>query len=330
MSTDPRLFGDFHFLRPEWLWALLPIAFVLFLLWRQQGGARRWQSVIAPHLLEHLVVRPEGRSWLRPSLLLGPALILATLAVAGPSWRREPPPFTQDTAPLVMALDLSETMLVEDIQPSRLERAQQKARDLLAERKGARTGLLAYSGSAHLVLPLTDDPSVLEAYITSLDPSVMPVPGKDSEAALNVAEGMLADDPTPGTILFLTDGIAADDAAAFAEHSRQSRDQIVVLAVGTEQGGPIPRADGSFGEVSTLDRAGLEAIESQAGAYVTTVTVDDTDVRRVNRQIATHLTAVQQENEEGRWRDEGWWLVLPLVLLCLGWFRKGWTIQWES
>lgn len=329
MTVDSQLFGDFHFLRPEWLWALLPVALVLFLLWRQQSATRRWQSVIAPQLLEHLVVRPRGGSWLRPSYLLGPVLALTVLAVAGPSWRREPPPFAQDTAPLVIALDLSESMLVEDIQPSRLRRAQQKAQDLLSERKGARTGLLAYAGSAHMVLPLTDDPSVLEAYITSLDPSVMPVPGKDPAAALGVAERMLADDPTSGTILFLTDGIAVEAAPSFADHSRSSRDQIVVLAVGTEQGGAIPRPDGSFGELSTLDRQGLEAVKSQADAYVTSVTVDDTDVRRVNRQIASHLTAVQQENEEGRWRDEGWWLVLPLVLLCLAWFRKGWTIQWE-
>jgi Ca-activated chloride channel family protein len=330
MTPDLRLLGDYHFLRPEWLWALAPVALVLFLLWRQQSATRRWQSVIAPHLLAHLVVRPKGRTWLRPSLLLGPVLVLAVLAAAGPSWRREPPPFTQDTAPLVIALDLSESMLVEDIQPSRLRRAQQKATDILAERKGARTGLLAYAGTAHMVLPLTDDPSVLEAYITSLEPSVMPVPGKDSFAALREAEAMLADDPTPGTILFLTDGIAAEDAPAFADHKHRSRDQIVVLAVGTEQGGAIARPDGSFGELSTLDREGLEAVESQADAYVTTVTVDDTDVRRINRQIATHLTAVQQEDEEGRWRDDGWWLVLPLTLLCLVWFRKGWTIQWES
>lgn len=329
MSPQPGWFEELHFLRPEWLWSLLPVALILFLLWRQQGAARRWQSVIAPDLLEHLIVRPKGGSWLRPSHLLGPILVLAVLAVAGPSWRREPPPFTQDTAPLVIAMDLSESMLVEDIQPSRLERAQQKARDLLVERKGARTGLLAYSGTAHLVLPLTDDPSVLEAYITSLDSSVMPVQGKDSVAALRVADGMLADDPTPGTILFLTDGIATEDVAEFADHSRQSRDQVVVLAVGTDQGGPIPQPDGGFGEISTLDRQGLEAVKSQADAYVTAVTVDDTDVRRVNRQISTHLTAVQQENEDGRWRDEGWWLVLPLLLLCLGWFRKGWTIQWE-
>ncbi|MGB5161131.1 MAG: VWA domain-containing protein [Thermoanaerobaculia bacterium] len=324
------LLADFHFLRPGWLWLLIPVATILFMLLRQQSATQRWRSVIAPHLLEHLVVRPKDGSWLRPSHLLGAVLVLAVVAVAGPSWRREPPPFKQDTAPLIMALDLSATMLVEDVQPSRLERAQQKARDLLAERKGARTGLLAYAGSAHLVLPLTDDPSVLEAYVTSLDPSVMPVPGKDSVAALGLAEEMLADEPTPGTILFLTDGIETEAASDFGEFTSTHRDQIAVLAVGTSDGGPVPTADGGFGEISALDREGLAAVKQASEAYVTTVTVDDTDVRRINRSIASHLTAVQQDDSEGRWRDEGWWLVLPLALLSLGWFRKGWTVQWEG
>jgi Ca-activated chloride channel family protein len=321
---------QFHFLRPEWLWALVPAALIVVLLWRQQSATARWRSLIAPHLLDHLVVRPEGRWRVRPSYLLGAVLALAALAAAGPSWRREPPPFTQDTAPLVIALDLSQSMLVEDIQPSRLERAQQKARDLLAERQGAKTALLAYSGTAHLVVPLTDDPQVLEAYIASLNPSVMPVPGKDSIAALGLAEEMLADDATPGTILFLTDGIAAEDSAAFDRHSRESRDQVAVLAFGTDQGGPIPLGDGGFGEVSTLDREGLEAVEQESDAYVTMVTVDDTDVQRIHRQIASHLTAVQQEDAEGRWRDEGWWLVFPVMGMVLMWFRKGWVVQWEG
>lgn len=322
--------GSFHFLRPEWLWALAPAALIVFLLWRQQIATARWRSLVAPHLLEHLVVRPENRWRLRPGYLLGVALALTALAAAGPSWRREPPPFTQDTAPLVIALDLSQSMLVEDIQPSRLERAQQKARDLLAERQGAKTALLAYAGTAHLVLPLTDDPQVLEAYITSLDPSVMPVAGKNSVAALELAETMLADEATPGTILFLTDGIAAQDAAAFGQHSRESRDQVAVLAFGTDQGGPIPLGNGGYGEVSTLDREGLEAVERESGAYFTVVTVDDTDVRRIHRQIASHLTAVQQEDAEGRWRDEGWWLVFPVMAMVLMWFRKGWVVQWEG
>jgi len=73
-------------------------------------------------------------------------------------------PFVQDEAPLVLALDLSRSMDAIDVQPTRLLRAEQKIRDLLALRPGARTGLIAYAGSSHMVLPLTDDAKVIEMY----------------------------------------------------------------------------------------------------------------------------------------------------------------------
>ncbi len=203
--------------------------------------------MIAPHLLDHLFVRPKERTKLRPIHLFGIAMLLAVLMAAGPSWRREPPPFTVDTAPLILALDLSRSMLVKDVQPSRLERAQQKARDILDTRQGARTGLLVYAGTAHLVLPLTDDPSVLDTYVTALEASVMPVPGKDSAAALRLAQRMLADEQTPGTMLFLTGGIEPAAVETFESFSREQRDQIAVLAVATAGGGAVPFENGRTG-----------------------------------------------------------------------------------
>lgn len=319
-------FGAFHLLRPQWLWALVPIALIALFLARQGSAAARWRNVVAPHLLEHLIVRPARRPRVRPAHLLIVALVTATLAASGPSWRREPSPFTEDTAPLVIALDLSRTMTIRDIQPSRLERAKQKVRDLLAERQGAKTALLAYAGSAHTVLPLTDDPQVLESFVTALDPSVMPVKGKDPAAALGLAETMLADEPTPGTILFLTDDMTREAIPRFAEHSAGSRDQVAVLAVATEFGGIAPGGR----ELHALDAAGLDALASRAGAAVELVTADDSDVRRVLGQIDTHLGAVLAEDTEGRWRDEGWWLAWPLAALVLLWFRRGWLVQWES
>jgi Ca-activated chloride channel family protein len=314
-----------HLLRPQWLWALLPIAIIALLLVLQQGATARWRGLVAPHLLEHLIVRPGGRWRLRPAHFLVVALVVATLALSGPTWRREPPPFTEDTAPLVIALDLSLSMTVRDIQPSRLERAQQKVRDLLAERKGAKTALLAYAGTAHAVLPLTDDPSIIESFVTALDPSVMPVAGKDAAAALDLAKRMLQQEATPGTVLFITDGIARDSTSRFVRHSNESRDQLVVLAVGTEAGGMPPGG----GELHALDIAGFEALGREAGAAIVFVTVDDSDVRRVLRGIDTHLNAVQQENAEGRWLDEGWWLAWLAAIIVLFWFRRGWLVQWE-
>jgi len=319
-------FTAFHFLRPEVFWLFLPVVIVLMALWRQGSVEVRWRGVIAPHLLKHLMVRPEGKMRVRPLHLLAAAMLIGVVAAAGPSWRKEAPPLTEDTAPLIIVLDLSENMLVQDVQPSRLERAQQKIRDILDGRKGARTALVAFAGSAHLVLPLTDDPGIIVAFVEDLSPSVMPVPGSDPAKALGLAERMLDNEIPPGTILFLTSGIGGDAVPAFAAHGSSSRDQVLVLAIGTTAGGPIPGSRA----FSTLDRKGLELLASETPARVIGVTPDDEDVEELARRMDAHLTAVQRENEEGRWRDEGWWLVWPLAVIVLLWFRRGWLVQWEG
>ena len=82
--------------------------------------------------------------------------------------------------------------------------------------------------------------------------------------------------------------------------------------------------------ITTLDREGLEALSQEAGIYVTSVTVDDSDLRRLNGRIKRHMTEVLSEDENVRWRDFGYFLLFPLALLSLFWFRRGWTIQWLS
>ncbi|MEN8165290.1 MAG: VWA domain-containing protein [Acidobacteriota bacterium] len=316
----------FHFLRPEVFWLVIPVVLILIVLQRRGSVEAKWRGVIAPHLLEHLIVRPQRRWRLRPIHLLGLALVVAVCAAAGPTWRQEQSPLTQDTAPLVIALDLSDTMLVEDVQPSRLERAKQKIIDILETRAGAKTALVVYAGSAHLVLPLTDDPGVLETYVEDLGPSIMPKPGSDPAAALAAAEAMLADEKAPGTIVFVTSGVGVASVPAFRSHEDAFRDQVLVLAVATTAGGPIPGTK----NFSSLDREGLEALTSATGVRVVGVTPDTEDVETISRRIAAHLTAVQNDDNEGRWRDDGWLLVWPLAVITVLWFRRGWLVQWEE
>ena len=235
--------ADLHFLRPSWLWGMAPALVLFVVVRRRDDPTLRWRGLIDPHLLDALRIKPKGRGFLRPAGVAFAALVLGCLGAAGPAWEREPSPFTEDKAPLVVALDLSESMLAIDVPPTRLERAKEKIRDLLARREGARTGLVAYAGSAHLVLPPTDDASALETYLAVLDPSVMPKAGKAAAAALAHAQEMLAGDETPGSILFLTDGIPAGEQAAF-RRAAAGRDSLLVLAVGTSEGGPIREGKG--------------------------------------------------------------------------------------
>src|SRR5262249_58304839 len=140
-----------------------------------------------------------------PIDLVAAALGLAGIAVAGPTWQQEPPPFGQDQAPMMVVIDLSPTMDATDVAPTRLERVKQKVHDLLALRPGSRTGLVVYAGTAHLVVPPAEDPALLALFLDALATDLMPVAGRNAPAALGLADALLAKEPAPGTILFFTD-----------------------------------------------------------------------------------------------------------------------------
>jgi Ca-activated chloride channel family protein len=321
---------EFHFLRPWWLLSLLVPIVVVWLSSRSGDIRSQWKGMIAPHLLDRLVVEAKQRSRIRPSWLLAVILALSAFAAAGPTWQREQPPFVEDTAPLVIAVDLSPTMDAVDVTPSRLERAKLKIRDIIASRGGARTAVIAYAGSAHMVLPLTEDASLIETYTDALATRIMPVDGKDTAKALDMAEDMLSKEETSGTILFITDGVEQKSFDAFR---RKSESGLVVLGVGTAEGGLVKTANGTFltgsdGNriLAKLDLEGLKNLHALTGTDVATVTDDDTDVRWVIQKIRTHF-AQKQAKEGDRWRDMGWWLNIPLAVLFGAAFRKGWVVR---
>lgn len=326
--------GEFHFLRPAWLLAL-PVALILaWIVARREDVRSRWRGLIEPQLLDHLVVDPRARWRVRPVYVTVAAIIVGAVAAAGPTWKKERPPFVEDKAPLAIAIDLSQAMDAIDVTPSRLERAKLKVHDLLALRPGARTALFAYAGSGHLVLPLTDDAALIGTYLDALATNLLP-PGehKDTARALRVVDESLARETVPGTILFLTAGVEPAAFDAF-EHHRGTND-VMVLGIGTSQGGPVRTGPESFLEDATgrrvftrLDVQGLRRLK-QAGVKVATSTVDDSDVKWVERHVQTHL-AQRQSEAATRWQDEGWWLTLPIGLLGALWFRRGWTVSWVT
>jgi len=164
---------EYHFLRPLFLWFAVPSLLVWLGLWRQQDNVGSWVQVIDKHLLEHLIVGESNRPPLRPIHLLFFLWVVTSIVLAGPTWETEPSPFSDDEAGLVVLLKVSGTMLATDVQPSRIDRAKLKLRDLLQAREGAATGLIVYSGSAHLVMPLTRDDRIISAMAEDLTPDLM-------------------------------------------------------------------------------------------------------------------------------------------------------------
>jgi len=322
--------AQFHFLRPWWLLALLPAALLLWAIGRRADVRRRWRQAIAPHLLDALVVEPGRRQRLRPVHLTVALIALGAIATAGPTWEREQPPFVEEKAPLAIAIDLSPDMNAVDVSPTRLERAKLKVKALLAQRAGARTAIYAYAGSTHLVLPLTDDAQLIQTFVDALQTRIMPVPGKNTALALRTIDAALATQDTPGTIVFFTGGVERGAFEAFKAQVDSGRSQPLVLAFGTERGGPVRDPQGQDGGFARLDLPTLKALKSDADVPVATVTLaSDEDVQWVQHRVQSHL-AQKLAQSGGRWKEAGWWLTLPVALLAALWFRKGWTVRWVS
>lgn len=325
--------SGFHFLRPWWLLAV-PVVMVL---WRRLATIERAAPCrpanMAPHLFAHLLVNHTGRFRVRAVDLLAGATLLLVLAAAGPTWwRQQDFQSGADETPLVIVLNVSRSMLVDDVKPNRLTRARHSLLDLLTLHAGRRVALVAYAGSAHLVLPFTDDPAIIKSFVDELTPDVMPVPGRDATAAAALASQLLARAGTRGTVLFMTDGIDALDIPAFERQRREGGPDVIALIVGNE-GRAAPRASGASDTgrtrpldsgVNALDRwrraGGVEIVHEEAGEY---------DVRRIDRAILSN--AIRTSEGQAPWDDRGELLLWPAALLLLACCRRGWSLSaWPS
>jgi Ca-activated chloride channel homolog len=326
-NTGSSALSQFHFLRPWWLLAIIPACALAFLIGWRQDAQHQWQQIIAPHLLNYLLVGGEQHRQIRPVHVLLAVWLIAIIALAGPTWRHEPAPFTADQAALVLVIEVTPTMQAQDIQPSRLQRASQKVRDLLALRPGAKTALIAYAGSAHRVMPMTQDASIIEMFADQLSPDMMPRMGDVAAEALTLADEQIRSAQQPGSIVWMTDGVEANQLDGLKTYRKRGGAPIHLLAVAGDAGLPLPP---DSPPAPGLDRSALKRAADAAGGTLTVISPDDRDVRQLARHIESHFVAAQEAEGGARWQDMGYWLTPVICLLVLVWFRPGWVVQEAS
>ncbi len=313
-----------HFLRPWWLLAFIPLLITLAYLWSARNPIGRWRKAIAPHLLKVILVRHSRTSWFNPVNVSIFVVFLGVLALAGPTWKQQPSPFSEDIAALVVALDVSSSMEQQDIQPSRLERAKQKVEDLLALRPGGQIGLIVFSGTAHSVIPLTNDPDVVKNFLNAVVTEMMPRQGKFPEKVLPIADQMLSVSPVPGTLLLISDGISPNTVEAYKTYFSATDHQLLVMGIGNETQ-TIDSETNTDGFIP-LERSSLEKLASETGGYYQSLSLDKEDVQILTRRINNYLVIVDDVTRP--WVDAGYYLIFPVAFIMLLWFRKGWTLHW--
>ncbi len=324
----------FHFLRPWWLLALAAAALLLWLR-RDEDGRLGWRSNIAPALLPYLTVNTQGSRGPRPAQILAALLALGGLAAAGPTWQQDRPAFLDNMAPLIAAVDLSPSMDAADLPPSRLEAVKRKLRDLLARRAGAKTGLIVYAGSAHLVLPPTDDPALPDMFVQALSTDLIAARGKDAAGAITLAASLLQSGEAGGTLVLVTDGADTNQLAEVERLARANAFQILVWAAGTRDGGVVrdargqPRVDAQGKPMlGSFDEDALKRLAQAARAPLGSLTLNDDDLDWVTGHAERHFQEVQDADKPPNWKDAGYWLCWPLALLALLALRRGWNVNW--
>ena len=329
--------SHFHFLRPEWFLALLPLLLMLFWLVRQQLQSRSWQAVCDPELLPHLLLDRSVRRANWPFWLLLVGLLLAIFALAGPVWKRQPQPLFRQQSALVILLDLSRSMEVADLRPSRFLRARLKIADLLRQRKEGQTALIVFAADAFTVTPLTEDRHTIEALLKSLDPELMPVQGSDLGRAIQRGERLLQQAGLRrGRLLLVTDEDRPERFLGAAEQLKKHGFELEVLGVGTPNGAPIPLPGGGFFKdgkgnlvLPKLNSAGLRQLAAAGGGNYHQLSVDDTDLNSLLAGLEDHRLDSSGKTAAAtgdRWREEGVWLLWPLTLLGALAFRRGWLL----
>lgn len=325
--------GEFHFIRPWCLLALLPAALLLFWLARRRYRQGDWAKVCDAELLPYILQDIPGKSGGGNGMLAaGLAALTAILALAGPTWQRLPSPAFRNDSALVIALDLSKSMDAADIKPSRIGRARYKISDILRQRKDGQTALLVYSGDAFTVTPLTTDTATVNSQLEALATDIMPSPGSNTQAALQKSAELLRQAGlAQGHILLVTDGAEAGLAEPVQDIVGGYR--LSVLALGTPEGAPIPQVGGGFlknaaGDIvlAQTDTAVLTALASAGGGLFQAVTADDADVERLGSLFNRPLEAgegAQADRLLQQWDEKGPWLLLPLLLWAALRFRKG-------
>ena len=163
-------------------------------------------------------------------------------------WEKLPQPVQKREDALVIVLDLSLSMFAPDHEPSRLDLAKRKLRDILSLREEGQTALVVYAGDAHTVTPLTDDVVTIAALVPSLSPNIMPLFGSNPMLAIDAAIKLLDDvEANRGKILLMTDGISGFDQESLITAQIKSTDyELLVMGIGTEEGAPIRTNDGNL------------------------------------------------------------------------------------
>jgi len=275
------------FLHPEFLYYMLPLIFILFGLLLTQKEAHA--TFFSDEVMQKLRVSSNTLTLKARNALFFLIAVLMTIALAGPVIKDGKIEVTAKSADIMIALDISDSMLAEDVYPSRLQLAKQKALELLRLAPNERIGVIAFAKNSYLVSPLSFDHDAVAFLLKKLDTNAITEQGTDFMAMLEVVDKSIKKD-VKKYLLILTDGGDKKDFANEIAFAKEKGITIFVLGIGTPQGAPIKLENGEFIKqngkiiVSKLNEKIADLAKKSGGVYIESVN-SNADVKAMLKEI---------------------------------------------
>lgn len=317
--------NQFHFLRPEWFIALIPLMLLVILIRKTTAKQSGWQSVIPSHLYQYMVIGKNELGAKPPMWMLAFVWIISVTALAGPTWERLPQPVYQLKMGHVIVIDMSLSMRATDMTPDRLTRAKYKAIDLVNAIGEGEMGLVAYAGDAFVISPLTEDAGNITTLLPSLSPEIMPVPGSDPLLGIESAAELLTNAGyNSGMIYWITDGIELEQQQELQEYVASIPFTVNALTVGTSEGAPIRQQSGELLKdftgsivIPKLNEGAVKGVVKTSGGRFESFTSNDADIEALAAVSLLDKTDSEEGEEESNLQGDQWKEVGPYLLLLL-------------
>ncbi len=319
------------FQSPAFLWLLiLPVALATLSGVLAKRDRNRLAALVDFRLLDRLTASVSRQRRTAKHLLLLTALTLGILGLARPTWGERVTSIQTSGRDILIAIDVSRSMLANDIAPSRLLRAKMAAEDLISLLPGDRVGLLAFAGSAFLQAPITSDHSAVKTCIQELDTEIIPLGGtnvtaavQEAKRAFKQAEGSLH------ALVIISDGEDLENDVIQTLKKDGEGIRVFTLGIGTPEGtilsvpspnGGVEYVRGPDGQIvkSALDEAKMKAIAEATGGFYQRLRSGPPEMRRVAEEgIARMEETMGQTHEQRQAVDRFEWFVSPALALLL-------------
>jgi Ca-activated chloride channel family protein len=319
-------FGNLNYLYLLWL---IP-GLVFFYVYAFRAKDKAIQAFCNLHLSGKLMLFVNRRRQHFKAALLILAVLFMVLALVRPKWGFQWEEVKRRGVDIIIALDVSQSMLAEDVKPNRLERAKREITDLLSILEGDRIGLVAFAGAAFVQCPLTLDYGAVSIFLDYLDTDLIPLPGTALGTAIRTATGAFSErEKKSKALILITDGEGHEgDAIAAAEEAKQQGIKIFAIGIGKEGGAPIPLPGGSGGFkkdangeliLTKLDEVTLQKIAlDTGGSYVRSVT-GNLDLEEIYQKgIKEHVAEKElKSTRRKRWEERFQWFAFAAFLLVV-------------